>query len=139
MRMPEPPAPTPPPAESDPTSEEACPLAPPGPPAKWVTPPTPGEVITSEMTGNTYTMGDQIGEGHFGRVFGCVDVWGNQLAAKVMKPLGSYEKVKKASTEAEFRKLFCFVTPILPICTTRGNSGTPSTSSRSAAISHSPT
>jgi eukaryotic-like serine/threonine-protein kinase len=73
-------------------------------PAKLVIPPTPGEVITSEMTRNSYTMGQQIGEGHFGRAFSCVDVWGNELAAKVMKPVGSYEKVK-ASTEAEFRKL----------------------------------
>jgi serine/threonine-protein kinase len=56
------------------------------------------------MTANTYTMGPEIGEGHFGRVFSCVDVWGNELAAKVMKPMGSYEKVK-ASTENEFRKL----------------------------------
>lgn len=56
------------------------------------------------MTGNSYTMGTKIGEGHFGIVFGCVDVWGNELAAKVMKPLGSYEKVR-ASTADEFRKL----------------------------------
>jgi serine/threonine protein kinase len=56
------------------------------------------------MTGNSYTMGEKIGEGHFGLVFSCVDVWGNQLAAKVMKAMGSYEKVK-ASTEDEFRKL----------------------------------
>lgn len=75
-----------------------------GPPSKWVVPPTPNEVITSDMTGNSYTMGEKIGEGHFGLVFSCVDVWGNQLAAKVMKPIGPYEKVK-ASTEEEFSKL----------------------------------
>jgi eukaryotic-like serine/threonine-protein kinase len=56
------------------------------------------------MTRNSYTMGKQIGEGHFGQVFSCVDFWGNELAAKVMKPMGPYEKVK-ASTEAEFLKL----------------------------------
>src|SRR5580704_11346921 len=84
---------------------EAAPAASvPEPPAKWVIAPSPGEVITSEMTGNSYTMGSKIGEGHFGVVFGCVDVWGNSLAAKVMKPHSSYEKVK-ASTEAEFQKL----------------------------------
>jgi serine/threonine protein kinase len=78
--------------------------SPSGPPVDWVTPPTPGEVITSEMTGNTYTMGDKIGEGHFGLVYGCVDGWNNSLAAKVMKPLGPYEKVKE-STVAELSKL----------------------------------
>ena len=36
------------------------------PPAKVVVPPAPGEVITSLTTGNTYTMGNQIGEGYFG-------------------------------------------------------------------------
>ena len=63
-------------------------------PANWVTPPNPGEIITSEATGNSYTMGTKIGEGHFGLVYNCVDVWNNNLAAKVMKPLGPYEKVK---------------------------------------------
>src|SRR6266568_2434755 len=63
-------------------------------PVDWVTPPVPGEVITSEATGNTYTMGEKIGEGYFGMVFGCVDVWKNDLAAKVMKPMGPYERVK---------------------------------------------
>ena len=69
-----------------------------------VTPPTPGEVITSEATGNTYTMGDKIGEGNFGLVYGCSDVWGNDLAAKVLKPSGPYERVK-ASAVAELDKL----------------------------------
>ena len=49
-------------------------------------------------------MGEQIGEGHFGLVFGCLDVWNNNLAAKVLKPLGSYDKVK-ASALAELQKL----------------------------------
>jgi serine/threonine protein kinase len=75
-----------------------------GNPVDWATPPAPGEVITSEATGNTYTMGQKIGEGHFGFVYGCVDVWNNNLAAKVMKPLAPYEKVKE-STVAELQKL----------------------------------
>ncbi len=87
-----------------PPSEVAAPTLAPGPPVNWVTPPTPGEIITSEATGNTYTMGEKIGEGHFGLVYSCVDVWNNSLAAKVMKPLGPYEKVK-AATEAELEKL----------------------------------
>ena len=86
--------PAPPLPDSAATPEQAPTAAPPGPPAKWVVPPNPGEVIISEMTRNSYTMGQEIGEGHFGRVFGCVDIWGNKLAAKVMKPIGSYEKVK---------------------------------------------
>jgi len=49
-------------------------------------------------------MGEQIGEGHFGLVFGCLDVWNNNLAAKVLKPLGPYDKVK-ASALAELQKL----------------------------------
>jgi serine/threonine protein kinase len=81
--------------ESSPVSER---------PADWVTPPTDGEVITSEATRNSYTMGQKIGEGHFGLVYACVDVWNNSLAAKVMKPLAPYEKVK-ASTVAELDKL----------------------------------
>lgn len=73
-------------------------------PADWVTPPTPGEVITSLATGNSYTMGEKIGEGHFGLVYGCRDFWNNDLAAKVLKPLDPYEKVKSAA-EAELVKL----------------------------------
>jgi serine/threonine-protein kinase len=49
-------------------------------------------------------MGPQIGEGYFGRVFSCVDIWGNDMAAKVLKPIGTYEKVR-AMAEAEFGKL----------------------------------
>ena len=74
------------------------------PPEDWVKPPSPGEVITSLATGNTYTMGEKIGEGNFGMVYSCVDRWDNALAAKVMKSKGSYEAVKK-STEAELQKL----------------------------------
>ena len=73
-------------------------------PEKCVVPPTKGEVITSLSTGNRYTMGEKIGEGNFGLVYGCVDVWNNNLAAKVMKPLATYLKVKE-SAEAELNKL----------------------------------
>jgi serine/threonine-protein kinase len=73
-------------------------------PPDWVIPPTPGEVITSAATGNTYTMWEKIGEGNFGLVFGCVDAWDNVLAAKVMKPMAPYEALKE-STLAELQKL----------------------------------
>jgi serine/threonine protein kinase len=49
-------------------------------------------------------MGEKIGEGHFGLVYSCVDVWNNDLAAKMMKPLASYSEVKE-SAEAELQKL----------------------------------
>jgi serine/threonine protein kinase len=68
-------------------------------------PPTPGEVITSELTHNTYTMGEKIGEGSFGEVYACTDGWNNDLAAKVLKPLRPYEQVK-ASATLEMQKLF---------------------------------
>ena len=50
-------------------------------------------------------MGDLIGRGNFSSVFSCVDIWKNDLAAKVLKPKGPYEKVR-ASAEAELHKLF---------------------------------
>ncbi len=91
-------------------SEAATP--PVGQPEKLVIPPTPGEIITSEATGNTYTMGQKIGEGHFGLVYGCVDVWNNSLAAKVLKPQGSYEKVRAAAL-AELQKLLLLRHPFI--------------------------
>jgi eukaryotic-like serine/threonine-protein kinase len=67
--------------------------------------PSVGEVITSLATNNTYTIGERIGEGNFGVVYDCTDVWGNDLAAKVLKPTGgTYQEVRTAA-EAEFGKL----------------------------------
>lgn len=74
------------------------------PSTKMVIPPSSGEVITSLATGNTYTMGEKIGEGYFGIVYSCKDVWQNDLAAKVLKPIGTYENVKD-NAAAEFVKL----------------------------------
>jgi eukaryotic-like serine/threonine-protein kinase len=68
-------------------------------------PPAQGEVITSELTRNTYTMGDKIGEGSFGEVYACTDGWNNDLAAKVLKPLRPYDQVKESAT-SEMQKLF---------------------------------
>lgn len=79
-------------------------------PPKMVIPPTVGEVITSVATRNSYTMGDRIGEGHFGVVYSCNDGWGNDLAAKVLKPTGPYEKVR-SSAEAELQKLLALRHP----------------------------
>jgi serine/threonine protein kinase len=74
------------------------------PPAAQVVPPKPGETITSELTGNTYTMGEKIGEGFFGLVYSCVDVWNNKLAVKVLKGTAPYHAIERAASE-EFGKL----------------------------------
>jgi serine/threonine-protein kinase len=55
-------------------------------------------------------MENQIGEGAFGVVFACRDVWDNELAAKVFKPLGTYDRVREAA-EAELGKLLNFRHP----------------------------
>lgn len=73
-------------------------------PAKRMIPPTPGAVITSLATGNTFTMGQRIGEGHFAIVYECTDVWNNTLAAKILKPTGTYNAVR-TSAETELAKL----------------------------------
>ena len=70
---------------------------------KSITQPVLGETITSLSTGNTYTIGEQIGEGHFGIVYACSDVWNNELAVKVLKPIGTYEKVKEKAEDEVFR------------------------------------
>lgn len=72
--------------------------------SKFAIQPTNGEVIYSLLTRNSYTIGDRIGEGYFGIVYSCKDDWDNELAVKVLKPIGTYEKVKN-SAEKEFIKL----------------------------------
>lgn len=69
------------------------------PSVKIAVQPSVGEIITSMATGNSYTMGEKIGEGNFGVVYACKDIWENDLAAKVLKPIGTYEKVKASATE----------------------------------------
>lgn len=64
-----------------------------------------GQVITSFKTGNTYTIGSPIGEGNFGWVYNCTDMWDNDLAAKVLKPNFDYQTVKDRATK-EFQTLF---------------------------------
>jgi serine/threonine protein kinase len=68
------------------------------------TPPTPGELIAALHSKTTYAIGDLIGEGHFSLVYACKDDWNNDLAAKVLKPLGSHEEVGKSGLE-EIQKL----------------------------------
>lgn len=68
------------------------------------TQPVKGLQITSESNGNTYVMGDLLGEGAFGYVYEAEDVWRNSLAAKILKPRGTYEQIRAAATQ-EFQKL----------------------------------
>jgi len=84
----------------------------PAPPEKIFTPPATGEVITCSQSKITYTMGEQIGEGYFGIVYGCTDEWNNQLAVKVLKPIFPYEQVLKAAHE-EIQKLFVVRHPFI--------------------------
>lgn len=51
--------------------------------------PTVGAQIRSPLTDATYWIGGPIGEGGFGLVFACSDVWENKLVAKVIKPNGA--------------------------------------------------
>lgn len=89
-----------------------APAAPAGAEKKFVLP-APGEIITSFLTNNTYVIGAVIGDGNFGVVYSCTDNWNNELAVKVLKPLGQpYEKIK-ASAEAEFMKLVALRHPCI--------------------------
>jgi len=73
--------------------------------------PSPGEIIISSLTGNSYVMGNRIGEGNFSYVHQCIDDWDNRLAAKILKPLGrTYEVVKEKAT-AEMKTLFALRHP----------------------------
>jgi len=82
-------------SETGPNAEQSAGVA---TPLKQVIYPAQGEVIASTRTGNTYTFGERLGEGFFGIVFACTDVWGNELAAKVFKPISTYEKVRGNAT-----------------------------------------
>lgn len=67
--------------------------------------PQKGETIVCNQTSNTYTIGEQIGEGNFGVVYACRDTWGNSLAVKVLKPKGTYQDVRNSCIK-ERDKLF---------------------------------
>lgn len=74
-------------------------------PLPQFTPPVEGLAITSLTTGNTYTIGKELGSGAFGTVYAGTDVWLNELAIKVLKPRGTYEQIQQAASQ-EFAKLF---------------------------------
>lgn len=69
------------------------------------TPPRLGERVTSTLTGHTYRFGAVIGEGAFGIVYQCEDIWGNELAAKTLKFLPDLYASARNRATSEFRKL----------------------------------
>ena len=79
---------------------------------KYVTQPMIGDVITCLASNNTYTIGPKINEGGFSIVYHCKDVWENELAVKVLKPIGTYEKVK-FNAQNEFDKLLQLRNPYI--------------------------
>lgn len=55
--------------------------------------PSMGDVIS--WNDHTFVLGDEVGEGNFGKVYECTDEWGNELVAKVLLPKGrSYDEVR---------------------------------------------
>lgn len=116
----------------DPEQNEVLKGTPVPPETRRVIYPGFGEQITSLATGNTYRIGDRIGERNFGVAYHCKDVWDNSLAAKVLKPIGSYDRVRQAA-EAEFVKLITLRHPNITYVSMPFNSGTPFTSSPSSA------
>ncbi|MBE7466828.1 MAG: protein kinase family protein [Planctomycetes bacterium] len=69
------------------------PILPGSPPQRRFRPPSLGQSISHD--GQTYFIGQQIGQGAFGAVYDCFDEWGNELVAKVMLPKNrSYSEVR---------------------------------------------
>jgi eukaryotic-like serine/threonine-protein kinase len=81
-------------------------------PVKWATEPTPGELVFNPAIGSSYRIGRKIGWGYFSVVYSCRDAANAELAAKVFKPTGTYEKVR-ASALAEFQKLLLLRHPYI--------------------------
>jgi eukaryotic-like serine/threonine-protein kinase len=68
-------------------------------------PPSPGETIVSNLTGTTYTIGDQVGAGNFGIVWHCTDPFGTDQVVKVLKPLQPLQHLRERGL-AEVQKAF---------------------------------
>jgi serine/threonine protein kinase len=98
-----------------------------------VIPQSPGETVTSELTRNTYTMGEKIGEGFFGLVYSCVDVWDNKLAVKVLKGAAPYEVIE-AAAQADIQKLLVLRHPYITYAFDAFHLAKLSTWSRNVAI-----
>ncbi|KIG17496.1 serine/threonine protein kinase [Enhygromyxa salina] len=53
--------------------------------------PDAGEAVRRDHA--NYYIGAPIGQGYYGIVYDCTDDWGNELVAKVLKPMGSFQQV----------------------------------------------
>lgn len=53
--------------------------------------PSAGEAVRRDHA--NYYIGQPIGQGYYGIVYDCTDDWGNELVAKVLKPMGSFQEV----------------------------------------------
>jgi len=67
--------------------------------------PLGGQQISTPITKNIYTIGEFIGEGSFGYVYACTDLWNNELAAKILKPDGDRQLVQ-GNAIREYQRLF---------------------------------
>jgi serine/threonine protein kinase len=76
-----------------------------------------GQTIRSRKSGNSYTIGELLGEGRFGWVYSCKDLWENELAAKVFKPREAAQLVANQAV-AEFQTLLSVRPHLLPTFTT---------------------
>ena len=65
--------------------------------------PRVGEVI--ECEGIKFFIGEEIGQGEFGKVFDCRDEWGNDLVAKVILPQNRQDEEVRKEWLHEFQTL----------------------------------
>lgn len=68
-------------------------------------PPSQGEQIISQVTGNAYTIGSLVARGFYGDVYHCDDSWGEELAVKVLRPVASIEQTRKDAV-TELQRLY---------------------------------
>lgn len=68
-------------------------------------PVSPGESVRSPLTGTTYHIGEYVGAGNFGVVWGCTDPFGTELVIKLLKPLQPIERLREHAL-AEVQKAF---------------------------------
>lgn len=75
--------------------------------------PSVGERIFSLHTGVNYIVTGVLGEGHFSRVYGGLDDWGNSVALKVLNPARGTFKQVRAAAEREVGNLISLRHPCI--------------------------
>jgi serine/threonine protein kinase len=71
-----------------------------------------GRTISSRKTGNSYTIGELIGEGRFAWIYSCRDLWENELAVKILKPSEHLQAISEHAA-AEFQTLLTVRHPFI--------------------------